>query len=110
MAAVVKLDLHIGISVLVKLSAKLDSFKERAGFSISQKNRLPILELYKESAAVKCIQCWVNDENPSLPPTWNNFFQILRELKLSDIANEIDRYLQTTSQIQQPEPYRDSEL
>ena len=109
-AAVIKLDLHIGIGVLVKLNAKFGSFKERAGFSISQNNPVPIPELYKDSEAVKCIQCWVNEEKPSLPPTWKNFLQILRELKLGDIANEIDHYLQSTSQIQQPEPKRDGEL
>ena len=108
--AVVKLDLYVGIGVLTKLSAKLDSFKEKAGFSISQNEPLPIPELYKESAAVKCIQCWVNDEKHSLPPTWNNFLQILQELKLGNIANEIDCYLQSTAQIQQPEPKRDSKL
>jgi hypothetical protein len=112
MAAIAKLDLHVGIDVLAKLRAKLGSFKERAGFSISQNKPLPIPELCcnKEPAAVKCIQCWVNDEKPSLPPTWKNFLQILRELNLGDIANEIDHYLQSTAQIQQPEPKRDSEL
>ena len=110
MAAVAKLDLHVGIGVLAKLSTNFESFKERAGFSITQNNPLPIPELYKESAGVKCIQCWVNDEKPSLPPTWNNFLQILRWLKLGDIANEIDHYLQSTAQMQQPEPNRDSEL
>ena len=109
-AAVAKLDLHAGIGVLAKLSTKLDSFKERAGFSITQNNPLPIPELYKESAGVKCIQCWVNDEKPSLPPTWNNFLQILRVLKLGDIANGIDHHLQSNAQIQQLEPKRDSEL
>ena len=109
-AAVVKLDLHVGIDVLAKLSTKVDSFKEKAGFSISQKEPLPIPELYKEPEAVKCIQCWVNEEMPSLPPTWNYFLQILRELKLGDVASKIDDYLQSTGQMQQPEPNRDSEL
>ena len=109
-AAIAKLDLHVGIGILARLNAKFDSFKERAGFSITQNNPLPIPELYKESAAVKCIQCWVNDKKPSLPPTWNNLFQILRELKLGDVASKIDNYLQSTAQIQQPEPNRDSEL
>ena len=109
-AAVVKLDLHIGIDILTKLSTKLDSFKERAGFFITQKKPLPIPKLYKESEAVKCIQCWVYEENPFLLPTWNNFLQILRGLKLGDIAHKIDHCLKSTAQIQQPESKRDSEL
>ena len=99
MAAVVKLDLHAGVHVLAKLSAQFDSFKERAGFSISQNKPLLMQDLYKESSGVKCIQSWVDDEMFSLPPTWKNFLQILRELKLSDIADEIDRFLKSTAQI-----------
>ena len=109
-AAVVKLDLHAGFHVLSKLSAKLDSFKEKAGFSISQNKPLPMSDLYKESSVVKCIQSWVDDETPFVSPTWKNFFQILKELKLRDVADEIDRYLKSTAQKQQLEQKRDSEL
>lgn len=111
-AAVVKLDLHAGFHVLAKLSANLDSFKEKAGFSISQNKPLLMPDLYKESSAVKCIQSWVDDEMPSLPPTWKNFLQILRELELSDVfADEIDHYLKSTAQKQQQqEQKQESEL
>ena len=60
--AVVKLDLHTGVHVLAKLSARFDSFKEKAGFFISQNKPLLMPDLYKEPSAVKCIQSWVDDE------------------------------------------------
>jgi hypothetical protein len=109
-AAVAKLDLHVGIDVLAKLSANFDSFKEKAGFSVSQNKSLLIPGLYNESAAVKCIQCWLDEDKPSLPPTWKTFLQILQELNLSDIANKIDQYLQSTAQTLQPESKQDSEI
>ena len=110
MAAVAKLDLHIGISVLTKLSVQLDSFKERAGFSISQNTPFLMSDLYEASQTMKCIHSWVHSHMPFLSPTWKNFIQILRELKLGDVAAEIDHYIQSTAQTQQQEQIRDSEL
>ena len=111
-AAVLKLDLYAGIKVLTRLGTQLDNFKERAGFTISYHKPLPMSELYEESSTVKCIKSWVDDETSSIPPTWNNFFQILREptMNLSDIADDIDRYLESTAQKEQSEQKRDSEL
>jgi hypothetical protein len=108
--AVAKLDLHVGIDILAKLSANFDNFKEKAGFSVPQNKSLLIPKLYNEYRAVKCIQYWLDDDKPPLPPTWKTFLQILRELNLSDIANKIDQYLQSTAQTQQPESKQDSEI
>lgn len=111
-AAVVKLNLHVGVDILTNLSAQSVHIQEKAGFKILVSQGKPLMsDLYKESsAAVKCIQSWIDDDASSLLPTWKNFLQILRELKFSDVADEIDRYLQSTAQIQQPEQRRDSEL
>ena len=113
MRAALKLELCAGVKVLTLLQSKLDKFKERAGFTITNKSQpmtktqasLPWSMEYKYSnPTMKCIMSWLEDENASLPPTWRNFFQILREpgMNLSDLADQIERHLTSSENHQSP--------
>lgn len=100
LSAVLKLELCANIQVLTQLytQQKLGPLKERAGFSQSR-IPLPLASLYDNmSHPAKCIKSWVNEENPTLQPTWKNFLLILREqeVNLADTAEQIDHYLQVT--------------
>ena len=97
--AVLKLEEYAGIQVLKKLMTRLDKLKKRAGFSMSRKS-LPLPNMYNDISTAKCIMSWVEDKQASCPPTWSNFFKILREqeMNLCDIANQIERYLISTAE------------
>ena len=81
-----------------KLVMKLSIMKEKAGFSMS--DYLPLSNTYDDQMLPKYIWSWVNDEKAFLPPTWKNFFHILREpgMGLSDLADDIEKYLVSTSE------------
>ena len=100
MAAVAKLNLRGSSEILAKLNTRQDSFKEKAGFSNSKPRSIQLKDLYKDFLAVNGIQRWVDDESPSLEPTWKNFLLILREptMDLTDVADEIETYLKSTAQ------------
>ena len=101
-SAVLKLELHYDIKVLTRLGLQLYAFKDRAGFSMLPKP-LPMADLYDVSLAANNIMNWVDDNSPSLPPTWRSFLQILREpgMNLSDIADQIESLLLSTTENQQ---------
>ena len=105
MRVALKLEHCAGIKVFTRLQSKLDKFKERAGFSMTSipqrmKNMHTSLPwsyeyMYHNPAAI-CIISWMEDTNPSLPPTWRSFLQILREpgMGLSDLADQIEQKLE----------------
>ena len=100
--ALLKLELYANIPILTQLCVqqKLGPLKERAGFSQSQMP-LPLAGLYCNiSPAVNCIRSWVDDNSPSLQPTWKIFIQTLREpqLNLGKTAGQIETYLQISEQ------------
>ena len=103
--AVLKLERCANIKVLTQLQTsqkKLDKFKKRADFSLSDKSLL-LSNLYTDLlAALKCIKSCVDDEKASLPPTWRNFLTILREprMNLADIADQIEGLLASTTEYQ----------
>ena len=96
LSAVLKLELYVNIQVLTQLyeQQKLGTLMERAGFSQSQMP-LPLAILYNMSPAAKCIKSWLDENSPSLQPTWKNFLHILQEpgINLGKTAGQIESYL-----------------
>ena len=82
---------------LEKSQRKKETFMEKARFDIS--NKRTQIELYSDvMSAAHCIESWLSSTAQyTLPPTWNNFLHIiLPEIKLSDIAEGIEKYLSST--------------
>ena len=115
MRVALKLEHCADIKVFGHLQSKLSKFKERAGFSMANKplrrmknthTSLPwsYTYMYSNPAAI-CIISWIEDPNPSLPATWRNFLQILREpgMDLRDLADEIEHKLEFTRNLQIPQ-------
>jgi hypothetical protein len=107
MGVAFKLEHCADIKVFEQLQSKLQMFKERAGFSIKtssmrMKNVCTSLPwsyeyMYSNPAAIS-INSWIEDPNPSLPPTWRSFLQILREpgMNLCGLADQIEQALELT--------------
>ena len=105
MRVALKLEHCADIKVFTRLQSKLAKFKERAGFSmITRPQRMTNVHtslpwsyeyMYSNPAAI-CIISWMEDANPSLPPTWRSFLQILQEpgMGLSDLADQIEQTLE----------------
>ena len=120
MRVALKLEHCADIKVFERLQSKLEMFKERAGFSIKTMSTrmanvctsLPWSYEYQYSnPAALSINSWIEDPNPSLPPTWRSFLQILREpgMKLCDLADQIKQILELTG-IQQIQEESDCKL
>ena len=83
---------------LEKSQRKRDMVMDKANFTIMSSNQL-YPELYRGlKSAASCIQSWLESRaKHTLPPTWHNFLHIiLPEIKLSDIAEGIEKYLTST--------------
>ena len=82
---------------LEKSQSKKETFMETAKCAISNKHTQ--IELYSDvKSSALCIESWLSSTAQyTLPPTWDNFLHIiLPEIKLSDIAEEIEKYLSST--------------
>ena len=81
------------IKVMTKLRPKLHDFREKAQihelYAFKYGPTYPIVDIY--------INSWLEDPQCKLPPTWENFFTVLRDIELGDIAEEISTYLISTS-------------
>ena len=115
MRVALKLEHCAGIKVFGYLQSKLNKFKERAGFSMKSKpprrmknvhTSLPwsYTYMYSNPAAI-CIISWIEDPNSSLPATWRNFLQILREpgMDRRDLADQIERELEFLGNLHVPQ-------
>ena len=85
------------LTELEKSQRKRELVMENAHFTML--NKRMDRETYSglESAAI-CIESWLSSNaKHTLPPTWDNFLHIiLPEIKLSDIAEGIEKYLAST--------------
>ena len=91
--AVLKMIHCIGLD-FSRLCKKLDKLKEKAGFKLSSCHS-PLANLYENPSIARCIWNWIDDQTPSLPPTWGNFLDILREpsMDMTDLADQIETCL-----------------
>ena len=87
--AVLKMIHCIGLDFSL-LCKKLDKLKEKAGFKL-----LPCPLPLDNPSIAESIWNWVNDQTPTLQPTWTNFLDILREpsMDMSDLADQIETCL-----------------
>ena len=86
------------LTELEKSQHKREMVMDKANFTIISCNRLHP-ELYPGlRSAASCVQSWLESSaKHTLPPTWDNFLHIiLQEIKLSDIAKGIEKYLTST--------------
>ena len=106
MRVALKLEHCANIKVFGHLQSKLDKFKERAGFVMKKdpsrrmRNAHTSLSwsymyMYSNPAAI-CIINWIEDRNATLPATWRNFLQILREpgMDCHNLADQIKHGLE----------------
>ena len=81
------------IKVISKLKPKLRDFRERAQIHELQAfkygSMCPIVDVY--------INSWLDDPKCKLPPTWENFLTVLRDIELGEVADDISTYLTNTS-------------
>ena len=85
------------LTELEKSQRKKELFMENARFTMQNTRIDRVIYSGVESAAM-CIESWINsDAKHTLPPTWDNFLHIiLPEIKLSYIAEGIEKYLVST--------------
>ena len=77
------------IKVLTRLEPKLHDFREKAQINellaYRYDSKCPIVDIY--------INSWLDDPECALPPTWENFLNVLKDIELGDIVEEIKAYL-----------------
>ena len=83
-------DIHIP----PKLENKLSQLQNLAGFEL---NRIHDSTFYTTSLVPKYINSWTKGNNCSLKPTWENFFKVLKEMKLSEVADQVEKFLMMES-------------
>ena len=91
LAAINKVQVGAGISLLSTLDRSLSKLQESAGFNLSGS----IDPFYSTDSLIpKYISKWVNGNNSLLRPTWSNFLTILnKDMKEVTIAEQIEKYL-----------------
>ena len=85
------------LTELEKSQSKKETLMEKARFDISDKRTQ--IELYSDvKSAASHVESWISSNaGHTLPPTWDNFLRIiLPEIKLSHIAEGIEKYLAST--------------
>ena len=101
MAAINKIEVGAGISILPTLGGSLSKLQELAGFDLSGSCD-PFYNIDSESLIPKYIGKWVNTNNCLLRPTWRNFLTVLKDLKEVVVAEEIEKYLtESTANIEE---------
>ena len=79
-------DLH----VLPNLESKLSLLQNSAGFELSG---IHDSSFYTTSLVPKYINSWIKSSRCSRQPTWENFLKVLKEMKLWEVADQIEEFL-----------------
>ena len=86
--------LQIGLSICFLSNCNLEEnynrLQELAGFELDCSHDYTF---YTRSLLPKYIKSWAESINCSLTLTWKNFLHILREMKLTDVAKQIEKFL-----------------
>ena len=79
------------INVLSQLIPHVEPFKNEAGFGLNEDTTYRYY--WYEHPVAAYISSWEFEENPKLKPTWKNFFYVLGELGLKELAMNIEHFL-----------------
>lgn len=82
--------------ILSNLEKDYIGLQELAGFELDCSHDYTF---YTRSLIPKYIKSWVKSSNCGLTPTWKNFLHILKELKLTDVAEQIEIFLMEFSEV-----------
>ena len=80
----------------IPLMSSLNNYHQQIQSMIGVPQYYPIIDL--KATFVR----WTRDRG-SIPPTWRNLLQIVRQLNLDDLANQVETYLRRTTSEHQPE-------
>ena len=78
------------IGVLSHLEENYNHLQELAGFELDSSHNYTF---YTRSLVPKYIKSWAKSSCCDFQLTWKNFLHILKEMKLTDVAEQIEKFL-----------------
>ena len=77
------------ICILTSLEDNYNRLQELAGFELDNAHDYTF---YTMSLLPKYIKSWAKSTSCGLQLTWKNFLHILKEMKLTDVAEQIEKF------------------